>query len=113
MTVEEAAEAFELSHPGSSNELMECPACLCLLASKDPSRLQSGDLIRELIALDVNVKEEFFKKSRSVIAAHAFWNSFEALTSRYVKRDNLEHRARPETKLKNIDDPVIFAALLQ
>lgn len=109
--MEEAAEAFESSHPGSLNELMECPACLCLLASKDPSRLQSGELIRELIASNTNIKEEFFKRSRSAIAAHAFWNSFEALTSRYHKEKEEDHIVSRET-VKNINGPVIFASLL-
>jgi hypothetical protein len=92
---------------------MECPACLCLLASKDPSRLEGGKIIRDLISQNVdNIKEEFFKKSRSFVAAHAFWNSFEALTARYVKTEIDQHKVKDEGRIKSLDGPVIFAAHL-
>jgi len=95
------------------NELMECPACLCLLASKDPGRQESGQEIRKLIAENTeNLKEEFFKRSRSRIAAHAFWNSFAALTSRYHKEEEAEHTGSKEC-VKTIDGPIIFASLLK
>jgi hypothetical protein len=92
---------------------MECPACLCVLASKDPSRAEAGSLLRNLISENVSdLKEEFFSRSRSLLAAHAFWNSYEALTARYICNAEETHNLKSEKKKIVVDGPVIFAALL-
>lgn len=105
MTVEEALEAF-------NENIDDCPACLCILASKDARRQEAGVLIRKLIHEKANLKEEFFAKSPfSPIASLAFWNSYESLTMRYDREEEKNHEKKISTKIF-ASVPVIFSAHL-
>jgi hypothetical protein len=96
---------------------MNSPAALCLLCSRDPRRVEAGQVIRNLAVQNQESLEETFlkemnEKGVSELTAKAFWFSHEALTKRWGVKEidsSMHISLKSSEKQTNISFPVVFS----
>lgn len=96
--------------------MVQSPAALCLLCSRDPRRVEAGHLIRSLALNTHNLEEIFLKEMKEKgieeLTAKAFWYSHEALTKRWGSKEQefVVHTPSSQTEKQTfISFPVVFS----
>ncbi len=99
------------------NDFVNSPAALCLLCSRDPRRVEAGQIIRVLaFEKTENLEENFLQRMKmkgvQELTAKAFWFSHEALTKRWGVKEldsSMHISSKSCEKQTNISFPVVFS----